>query len=47
MGLVCECNAYNLLHISGIAQIKINEYGNHPVEFTKFGQRFIKTIMNK
>jgi len=47
MGLVGECNAYNLLHILGIPQIKTNEYGNYPIELTRFGQRFIKTIMNK
>ncbi|GEM_PF-1358104 len=46
MGLVGECNSYNLLHISGIPQIKINDYGNYPIEFTRFGQRFVKIIMD-
>jgi len=46
MGLVGECNSLNLLHISGIPQIPTNEYGNYPIELTKFGQRFIKHMID-
>ena len=45
MGLVGELNTFNLIRISGFPPIRMPEYGNHQLELTSLGKRFVDRIL--
>jgi len=45
MGLVSELNSHNLIHISGIPDIRTKNYSNYPIETTILGIRFIFNLL--
>lgn len=47
MGLVGELNSYNLLRIAGQPSIRTAHYGNHPLELTPLGLRFVERYIGK
>lgn len=42
MGLVGELHTMNLLHLPGIPDVRVQDYGNYAIELTPLGARFVE-----
>ena len=45
MGFIGELSMYNLLRINGQPPIRTPQYGNHPLELTPLGKRFVERLL--